>query len=355
MLGTMYDDNASAFRLVSWIVEHALEPVVVIDPEGRLLLANRAARELPGIDVRRSFERSEGASPEVAAFLVRLAATGRAFAELALSDGRGGARRIALDGRAHDGRYVVRLREAKAPRFESEARLRPDAARGLGAAVHDMNNLLAIIATTAGQLVRERDFDARTVLAKDVRAAAERAVQLARRVTALSQSAPEGPRTFDVAAAIRDVRPLLERALGDGIELRLVLDGELPEVCADREELGHVLVNLATNARDAMPHGGRVTIEASSVAAEGRRTGGHVLLTFSDDGEGMPGAVRERAFDPFFTTKGSRGTGLGLANAREFVRRSGGRITIRSAPGRGTTIVMALPPAGAREDEALEA
>jgi CheY-like chemotaxis protein len=144
----------------------------------------------------------------------------------------------------------------------------------------------------------------------------------------------------------------MELVLGPGVELSLQLDPELGDTLVEREQLDHVLLNLAANARDAMPQGGKVTISTANVpfgdetAASARCTDAlsYVSLTVTDSGEGMPPEVRDHVFERFYTTKAAgKGAGLGLATAYRFVKRSGGCIAVRSAPGQGTTITMYLP------------
>jgi CheY-like chemotaxis protein len=144
----------------------------------------------------------------------------------------------------------------------------------------------------------------------------------------------------------------MDLVLGPGIELSVELDSNLGDAMVERDQLEHVLLNLAANARDAMPHGGRVAITTANVpfgddgatAAQCASAHSYVSLTITDSGEGMPAEVREHVFERFYTTKpGGMGTGLGLATAYRFVKRSGGCIAVRSAPGQGTTITVYLP------------
>ena len=146
----------------------------------------------------------------------------------------------------------------------------------------------------------------------------------------------------------------LSRALGEGVELRFDLDPGLPPCAADAARVEAALLDLLANARDAMPGGGRATVrtgtvwldEAAAVAGgEGLRPGRYVVLAVEDEGPGMPPEVLARAAEPFFTTKAGKGTGLGLATVHGFVRQSGGRMEISSAPGRGTAVRMLFPAA----------
>jgi CheY-like chemotaxis protein len=218
--------------------------------------------------------------------------------------------------------------------------------------VHDFNNLLTAILCSVELLERDvADRQNPSELARDIRDAAERATGLTRRVLAFLRKEPARPARLDLSASVADLRSLLEMILGRRLRLVLDLDRTLGEVFVDREQLDHVLINLVANARDAMTGGGEVTISTRSVpAAEGSDptaapAPSYVALSVTDTGEGMPPEVRERAFERFFTTKEGKGTGLGLASAHRFAKQHGGCMSLHSAPGRGTTVVVFLPRA----------
>jgi CheY-like chemotaxis protein len=218
--------------------------------------------------------------------------------------------------------------------------------------VHDFNNLLTAILCSIELLERDvADRQSPSELARDIRDAAERATGLTRRVLAFLRKEPARPARLDLSASVADLRSLLEMILGRRLRLVLELDRTLGEVFVDREQLDHVLINLVVNARDAMTGDGEVTISTRSVSApEGSDptaapAPSYVALSVTDTGEGMPPEVRERAFERFFTTKGGKGTGLGLASAHRFAKQHGGCMSLHSAPGRGTTVVVFLPRA----------
>ncbi|HEY1694733.1 MAG TPA: ATP-binding protein [Polyangiaceae bacterium] len=353
--------GGSEARLHRLIFEHCSDAIVVIDDDGRLLAANRAARALPGVDVDRLFLWTPQRDPELASFRAQLRVGGRGTAELRLREPDGAARVLALEGRAHGPAYVVFLRDVtEQKRLEEELRhLRQleDMGHLTASVVHDFNNVLtAILCATA---VLEDDVagqERAAMLAKDIRAAAERAARLVRQVLTLLRRLPARLEPLNLGAVLDESRALLELVLGPAVELSLEIDPELAETAVERDTLEHVLLNLAANARDAMPHGGKVAVTAANVpvgdtaagAAHCAPSGSYVSLGFTDTGEGMAPEVRERVFERFYTTKtAGKGTGLGLASAYRFARASGGCIAVRSAPGQGTAVVLYLPRVGA--------
>ncbi|WP_178130382.1 response regulator [Reyranella sp. CPCC 100927] len=223
-----------------------------------------------------------------------------------------------------------------------------------GGIAHDFNNLLTVVIGGADALQRrlaagQPDLQRR---ANMILEAARRAAALTHRLLAFSRQQPLDPKPTDVAGLIGGMLDLLRRTLGEKIEIAVVADDSPWPVSVDRNQLENALLNLAVNARDAMPAGGKLTIAtrnaASGVAMPGRppetASEDHVMLAVTDNGIGMPKDVVDKAFDPFFTTKGiGKGTGLGLSQVYGFVKQSGGHINIDSEPGRGTTIGIYLP------------
>jgi two-component system cell cycle sensor histidine kinase/response regulator CckA len=162
------------------------------------------------------------------------------------------------------------------------------------------------------------------------------------------------PRTVDPAAVIAGLEPMLRRLVGEDIELTCVFGEPRANVHVDPSQLEQVILNLVVNARDALPRGGRVTLETARVVLDeayvathpDARVGPHAILAVSDDGVGMDAATKQRIFEPFFTTKGpGLGTGLGLATVYGIVRQSGGTVWVYSEPGHGTTFKIYLPVA----------
>jgi len=179
--------------------------------------------------------------------------------------------------------------------------------------------------------------------------AARRGTSVTRRLLAFARREELRPDTLDVGALLEGLHEILSATLGAGIRVEVEAEPGLPPVLADRGQLETVLVNLATNARDAMPRGGRLTLSAGVERVEAGRPGGlaagaYVRLCVADSGEGMDAATLARAAEPFFTTKPlGQGTGLGLAMARSFAEGSGGALAIGSAPGEGTRVSLWLP------------
>jgi signal transduction histidine kinase len=247
----------------------------------------------------------------------------------------------------------ARLRQEMAARSKAEEALRQSQkmeALGqlTGGIAHDFNNLLQVV-HGAFELIRRKPDDTAKVAAWSDNgiAAAERGASLTRQLLAFSRSQKLELRPFVVADLIAEMRDLLERTLGPNIALSFELDHERVPVLSDRTQLELAVLNLAINARDAMPEGGALTI-STQIRATGPgdpvlAAGDYVALSVADTGEGMGPEVVERAFDPFFTTKGiGKGTGLGLSQVYGVARQAGGTAQIESAPGRGTTVTLLL-------------
>lgn len=220
---------------------------------------------------------------------------------------------------------------------------------------HDVNNLLTVVLGETDLLLDDTGGDTAPGL-QEIRTAALRARRLTRGVLSLSRRDDDEPQPVDVTAALGDMVGLLGRLAGPDIHLRARLEEGLPRVLMAPRHLDQVVMNLAVNARDAMPDGGTLTVDAT--ADEGwsltRGGGGRprgVRIQVSDTGVGMDAETRRRIFDRFFTTKGEgEGTGIGLATVAQIVREAGGRIEVESAPGRGTTFTVRLPAAETAPD-----
>jgi PAS domain S-box-containing protein len=222
-----------------------------------------------------------------------------------------------------------------------------------GGVAHDFNNLLTVI-TGFSDILRERlsPGDPAGDILLEIRKAGDRAAALTRQLLAFSRKQITAPRVLDLNVVLGEIEKMLRRLIGEDFELAISLDAELGFVRADPGHLEQVLLNLVVNARDAMPTGGRITIETRNVKlgpAYGQdhanvQPGPYVLLAVTDTGHGMDEATQARIFEPFFTTKGpGKGTGLGLATVYGIVRQSGGHIRVYSEPGRGTTFKIYFP------------
>jgi signal transduction histidine kinase/CheY-like chemotaxis protein len=221
-----------------------------------------------------------------------------------------------------------------------------------GGVAHDFNNLLTIIIGNIG-IAKRGVVESRAERAlSNALAGAERAAQLTQRLLAFSRQQPLNPKTVDANKMIVGMSDLLTRSLGENIELETISGAGLWKVEADVSELESTLLNLALNARDAMPNGGKLTIETSNAYLDedycrqhtDLTPGQYVLIAVSDSGVGMSPETLERAFEPFYTTKETgKGTGLGLSQVYGFIKQSGGHVKIYSEVGQGTSIKLYLP------------
>ena len=223
-----------------------------------------------------------------------------------------------------------------------------------GGVAHDFNNLLTIIIGNLEGLQRQLEqADAKIRRRVDnAMHGAQRAATLTKRLLAFSRQQPLTPSPIDVNRLLNGLSDFLQRALGEEISLEVVGSGGIWPVEVDASELESTLVNLAVNARDAMPRGGKLTVEASNSYLDEAycrrhadvRPGQYVQISVSDSGTGMTDEVLQRAFEPFYTTKqAGHGTGLGLSQVYGFVRQSGGHVKIYSEPGEGSTVKIYLP------------
>jgi PAS domain S-box-containing protein len=220
-----------------------------------------------------------------------------------------------------------------------------------GGIAHDFNNILAVIMNYAEFVADELDPGSQAHGdVEEIRRAAERAAALTRQLLIFSRREIVKPEVLDLAQVVGELQNLLRRALGERVELDIVLDRELWAIEADPGQVEQVLVNLSVNARDAMPDGGRLLIEAENAELDDEfahmhpdtAPGRYVRLKVSDTGVGMDAETADRIFEPFFTTKAD-GTGLGLATVYGIVTGASGRIDVYSEPGIGTTVKVHLP------------
>jgi CheY-like chemotaxis protein len=222
-----------------------------------------------------------------------------------------------------------------------------------GGVAHDFNNLLTVI-NGYGELAMDEAPRASRLRShiEQVRKAGDKAAELTRQLLAFGRKQVLQPRAVKLNEIVESHSKMLSRVLGEDIDLITILDPNVGEIKADPGQLGQVLMNLVVNARDAMPKGGKLTIETHGVVLDDTysRThvtaepGAYVMLMVSDTGLGMDAETRSRIFEPFFTTKElGRGTGLGLSIVYGIIKQSGGNIWVYSEPGKGTTFKIYLP------------
>jgi PAS domain S-box-containing protein len=364
------------------------EAVLVIDNKGAVVLSNSAAGRLlhycPGTTIGQFWAQNvayeaDGSTPLVlrekpAARVLR----GEQFDGLEVIVRRAGSRDsidVMVSGRPlHDAcgavsggalvfHDITAMRETERKLHQSQ---KLDAiGRLTGGVAHDFNNMLTVIAGTTEILVADLgDKPELQAVAALINQAADRCTELIQHLLAFARKQPLQPRNVDINASIFDIAKLLRPTLGERIEVESILEKDMPTARIDPSQLANALLNLAINARDAMPNGGKLKLQTARVVldeahAEGNvdvRPGAYLMIAVSDTGSGMSAEVCEKVFEPFFTTKETgKGTGLGLSMVYGFVKQSDGYIKICSEEGRGTTVRLYLPAAGRCVDAAVPA
>ena len=374
VLATKARDAAERSRVRSEAVLAAsLDCVITIDRNGRIVEFNQAAEKTFGhaagqaigksIDElvvlpehrdahHRGFSRyvaqDDGSMLGVRLETTGLHSDGSTFpAELAIT-------RVPLDGEPLFTGFLRDLSLNRALEAQLQQSQKMDAVGRLaGGVAHDFNNILTVILSYTELLLSEHDADS-SVRADigHVRSAAQRAASLTRQLLAFSRKQVMHPTVLDVNAVVGEMHAMLGRVIREDVRLETRLGGAIWPVRVDRGQLEQVLMNLAVNARDAMPNGGSLVIETANVELDaayvdrhpGAMAGSHVALVVTDTGTGMDATTRERAFEPFFTTKGpGKGTGLGLSTVYGIVKQSGGSIWVYSEWGRGTCFKVYFP------------
>lgn len=322
----------------------------------RNVSAEMRAEEERLLDLRTERVRADGLRLRIALVVSAIAVL--VLGGFAFADGRRRLRRV-LAAADETAAANVRLEAEARSREAAEAQVRQfqkmqAVGQLTGGIAHDFNNMLAIVIGSLDLAKRRlhQDVPRAELCIDNALEGANRAAQLTARLLAFSRQQPLDPRVLDVNKLVGGMSELLRRTIGENMRVETVLAGGIWRTFADPAQLENAVVNLCVNARDAMPDGGKLTIEttnahlddAYAAQHEDVVAGQYVMISVSDTGTGMPPEVIERAFDPFYTTKGAgRGTGLGLSQVHGFVKQSHGHVKIYSEPGVGTTIKIYLP------------
>jgi PAS domain S-box-containing protein len=331
--------NRAAERIFGYTADETLNrPYPLVPPEGqaefdRIFQRSAAGERLRNVPVRR--RRKDGALVDIV------------FSGAPLYDADRRLRGIVFVLEDVTARKALEQQLRQAQKMEAIGQL-------TGGIAHDFNNLLGVIIGSL-DLLREREADGESAeLAQEALAGALRGAELTRRMLAFARRQPLQPRIVDLNDTLPGITEMLRRTLGEDIIISTSPAGDLWPALADPSQVEDAILNLAVNARDAMPNGGRLIIETANArldenyAAQHSEVvpGDYVMLSVTDSGTGMPAEVIERAFEPFFTTKeAGRGTGLGLSMVYGFIKQSGGHVKIYSEPGHGTTVKLYLPKA----------
>jgi two-component system, cell cycle sensor histidine kinase and response regulator CckA len=367
--------SEAAIRFQAQLLNAVQQAVVATDPEGIVIFWNKFAENLYGWTAEEAvggtieeltpspFLRDHGAE------IVERGAAGESWTGEFLVQGKSGKAFPALLTTSpvldEKGRVLgfVRVSIDLTERRNLEEQFRQSqkmdaVGRLAGGIAHDFNNLLTVIRLNTEIILDSFDAsDPRSDDVKQIKSAAERASSLTRQLLAFSRKQILQPRVLDMNSVVGTVEPMLRRLIGEDITITSHC-GARGYVVADPGQLEQILVNLVVNARDAMPQGGRISIETKNVELDENYTSEHapvvagryVMLAVSDTGIGMNADTKEHAFDPFFTTKDpGKGTGLGLATVYGIVKQSGGYVWIYSEPAQGTALKLYFPEVSAAE------
>lgn len=359
-------------KLLSAVLESAAQAIISIDRGGRIVLVNHRAEEMFG------YSREELLGNRIELLLpesVRAAHTRQRDHYFTSPHARPMGIGMDLAGRRRDGSQFpvevslsfVEVEEGtfaiafvsdigQRKRLEEQlmhAQKMEAVGRLAGGVAHDFNNMLTVITGYNRMILEELSaLDPLRSYADEIQQAAERAAALTNQLLAFSRRQIMRPRIVNVNAVIGQTEKMLRRLIGEDIELVLNLHPDAGNIKADPNHLEQAIVNLAVNSRDAMPAGGRITIETGNTSLDenyakthaGVVPGDFVMIALTDTGHGMDAATRSRIFEPFFTTKEKgKGTGLGLATVYGMVKQTGGDIWVYSEPGSGTTFKLYFP------------
>ncbi|MGZ4388741.1 MAG: PAS domain S-box protein, partial [Gaiellaceae bacterium] len=359
-------------RLFRAVFDQSMTAHIVWDDTGRLLDANQSATELAGLPrdelLRRTWLEFAPPGDDFAPIIAEILETGTAVGEVEMLRADGQRRTVLFAARANvqPGRHLSVIQDVTEQRLLEE-RLRQGqkmeaVGRLAGGIAHDFNNMLTAINGYSDLLLARLGPDTQLHRhAFEIHQAGLRAASLTRQLLAFSRRQVLQPSVLDLNGAIERTRDMIQRLVGEDVRVETELAAELDPVLADESQVQQVLVNLAANARDAMPQGGvlRIATETVTVDPEQARDavatpGRYSRVTISDTGVGMNAHELAQLFEPFYSTKGEAGVGLGLATVYGVVRQSGGFVTVDSEPGRGSAFHVYLPVTGRRDAAADE-
>jgi PAS domain S-box-containing protein len=363
---------AAATQTLRAVLDAGPLAIIAVDTEGRVRSWNRGAEQIYGWRAAETLDRplpfvADGAQPDSGSPLFPDGAPLSGFeTEHRRKDGQPVEVRLWTTPLRDEkgevrGKILIAADVTEQRRLEqqfAQAQKMEAIGRLAGGVAHDFNNVITII-SGYGQMLLEgvRDDPVLRESAEEVLRASDRAASLASQLLVFSRRQAIQPKVLDLNQLVADFERMLSRVIGEDIELKASLSPHLWTVRADPGQIEQVIMNLVVNARDAMPGGGRITIETRNaeldenfVRGRGIEPGQYVMLAVSDTGTGMDPEVRSHIFEPFFTTKErGKGTGLGLSTVYGIIKRHGGDIWVSSEPGRGTTFKAFLPRIAAEE------
>ena len=356
-------------------LESASQAIISTDRAGRIVLANHQAEELFGYSREELLDSSiemllpearRGAHAQIRAGYLRRPSVRPMGSGMELSARRKDGSEFPVEvGLSHietaEGVFAIAFVTDISRRKHLEQQLQQAqkmeaVGRLAGGVAHDFNNMLTVITGYGTMVLAElQDQDPLRSHVEEILSATNRAAALTSQLLAFSRQQPIRPQVIDLNALIANTEKMLRRLIREDIVLELILEDGLGSVKADLAQVEQAIVNLVVNSRDAMPAGGRITVETANVCLDecyarthmGVQPGEFVMIAVSDTGEGMDEDVLRRVFEPFFTTKKQgKGTGLGLATVYGMVKQNGGDIWVYSEPGKGTTFKLYLPERG---------